>query len=363
MSEYKTEIGNIDAGSRFYFPNDPEKKVWTVIDSKRKSDHGPGVYIYCEDANGKLLDYNSNRSVVCLRGDSMPAIDQNEQSDSHRVDDEPAVMILPKTKTDYRQIVKNISSIIVHKEASIKVYCSHDYSCFKMINGNRSINDHKVKKIIKEIDNGNDMLQYYPIQVKEVRDRLTILDGQHRFYISKILKRPVYYILVAEEKSMPDIAKINSNVEKWKASDFINCYVQHGNENYKILQKFLEEYQISLTVSLQMLNLGNPGTDAGTHGKLNDDFRNGIFEIKHLPEAEALAEECRSFAPFAYCNNRSFVIAIYRIKKAGLISIPELREVYNKRQEMLTQQATFKAYINTLEQIVNVGKKIRIVIV
>lgn len=357
MSEYKTEIGSIDAGGRFYFPNDPDKIVWTVLDSKRKAENGTGVFIYCEDASGKILDYNSNRDAMCLRGDSMPEIEEEV------IENEPPVMILQKVKPNFRQLVRNINSNFLHKESSIKVYDTRDYSIFKMINGNRSINDHKVKKIIKEIDAGNDMLQYYPIQVREHEDRLNILDGQHRFYISKILKRPVYYILVMEEKSMPDIAKVNSNVEKWKASDFINCYVQHGNEHYKIFQRFLEEYRISLTVSLQMLNLGNPGKDSGSHGELTEAFRNGTFEVKHLEQARTLAEECRSFAPFPHCNSRSFVIAIYRIKKAGLVTLDELRTACNKRPELLTEQASFKAYINTLEQVLNVGKQKRIVII
>lgn len=125
-----------------------------------------------------------------------------------------------------------------HTEATIQIYFTKDYARFNMINGNRQLNDAKIKKIITEINGGNDMLRYYPIQVRQNKERLDILDGQHRFWISKKLARGVFYILVQEEKSMPDIAKINSNVEKWKNEDFINCYVQHGNSNYQIIREF-----------------------------------------------------------------------------------------------------------------------------
>ena len=133
-----------------------------------------------------------------------------------------------------------------HTEASVQIHFTNEYARFNMINGNRQLNERKINKIIKEIDNGNDMLRYYPIQVKENKERLDILDGQHRFWISKKLGRPVFYILVQEEKSMPDIAKINSNVEKWKNDDYINCYVQHGIEDYTILRDFFEKYNVSL---------------------------------------------------------------------------------------------------------------------
>ena len=249
-----------------------------------------------------------------------------------------------------------------HVEASTQIHFTTEYAKFRMINGNRQLNERKINKIINEVNTGNDMLRYYPIQVKENGDRLDILDGQHRFWICKKLQRPVFYILVKEDKSMPDIAKINSNVEKWKNEDFINCYVQHGNENYKIIREFLDQYKISLTIALQMLSLGHPGNDTGSNAKLNDDFRNGTIEIKFYDMAIEIAKDALRFSTFAHCLSRSFIIAIYRIKQANMISLDEIESAYNKRPEMLTQQANYKAYVNTLEQIVNVGKQKRIII-
>lgn len=74
---------------------------------------------------------------------------------------------------------------MTHTEATVKIYHTSQYSLFKMINGNRQLNEPKIKKIIAEIQSGNDMLKYYPVQVKENNGRLDILDGQHRFYICK----------------------------------------------------------------------------------------------------------------------------------------------------------------------------------
>ncbi len=83
-----------------------------------------------------------------------------------------------------------------HVESSQRIFFSKEYANFKMMNGNRELNEKKINKIIDEIKSGNDMLKYYPIQVKDNNGRLDILDGQHRFYISRKLKRPVFYILV-----------------------------------------------------------------------------------------------------------------------------------------------------------------------
>lgn len=249
-----------------------------------------------------------------------------------------------------------------HTESSVMIHFTNEYARFNMINGNRQLNEKKINRIIDEISSGNDMLRYYPIQVKENNERLDILDGQHRFWISRKLGRPIFYILVKEEKSMPEIAKINSNVEKWKAEDFINCYVQHGNDNYLQLRDFLDKYCISLSVSLRLLHYGDPGTESH-HAGLSEDFKNGNYLVKELEKATDLAETCKLFSSFPHWRSRAFVIAISRIKKANLIEIDELLNAYKKRPEMLTQQANYKSYVNILEQLLNVGKQKRIVII
>jgi hypothetical protein len=249
-----------------------------------------------------------------------------------------------------------------HQPSSVIVYSSTQYSRFMMINGNRSINVRKVNKIIKEIEGGNDMLQYYPIQVKERNERLEILDGQHRFYIDKKLKRPVYYILIEEDKSMPEIAMVNSNVEKWKSTDFLNCYIQQGNLNYKELEAFVKEYGLSIGLSLKLLYYGNPRVE-GTDDTLSKLFQQGGFEVKHAAAAYTFAEECKQFNFFKNWSDRGFLIAIYRIKQAGLIPLEDVLATVKKRQEMLTPQKSYKEYIWNLEQIVNAGKQKRITLI
>jgi hypothetical protein len=248
-----------------------------------------------------------------------------------------------------------------HYTSTVAVFQTDQYKNFTMIKGNRPLNEMKMNRIIKQIETGNDMLQYYPIQVRIMEGKMQILDGQHRFMICKKLKRAVHYIIVTEAKSMSDIANVNSNVEKWKGENFINCYIQEGNENYVILQQFLEKYAISLSVTLLLLKNGNPGVE-GAHVELNESFRIGTYEVKHLEAATEIAEMCKLFRKFPHWRSRAFIIAIYRIYKAGLISVGEVFTAYEKQPEMLTQQANYKAYISQLEQIVNVRKQKRILI-
>ena len=77
---------------------------------------------------------------------------------------------------------------MTHNESSIKIYHSKDYSLFRMINGNRQLDERKIKRIIKDISDGLDVLRYCPILVKVNGDQLDIIDGQHRYYVSRKLK-------------------------------------------------------------------------------------------------------------------------------------------------------------------------------
>jgi len=161
---------------------------------------------------------------------------------------------------------------------------------------------------------------------------------------------------------MADIAKINSNTEKWTQQNYINCYISQGNEHYKKLQLFLSTYKINVSTSLHLLTSGNPGNE-GSNTELTENFQHGKIQVTYWEESVALADDCKRFSTFPSWTDRSFVVAIYRIKKAGLITIDELYESFTKCPEMLVKNHSYKAYVNNLEQIVNFRKSKRIVII
>jgi hypothetical protein len=242
-----------------------------------------------------------------------------------------------------------------HEISNVVVYQTTDYTKFSMVKGNRGLNQNKINKIISEINAGNNMLPYYPIQVQETSNKIDILDGQHRFFISRKLKQPVFYILVHENKTMADIAKVNSNVEKWNQKDFINCYITQGNQHYVQLQQFLEDYKINIGTSLRLLSFGHPGVE-GSNPELQKQFENGLFKVQKMDEAVAIAQQCKKFAAFPYHTDRGFVIAIHRVEVDTLV------DAYNKNPDKLEKNHSQKQYLFNLEQILNIGKHKRIVI-
>lgn len=248
-----------------------------------------------------------------------------------------------------------------HNESSIKIYHSKDYSLFRMINGNRQLDERKIKRIIKDISDGLDVLRYCPILVKVNGDQLDIIDGQHRYYVSRKLKCGVWYI-IAEDMSLLEIAKINSNTEKWKDKDFINCYVQLGNKHYQQLDEFINEYNFPIGISIILLTKGYSSGEGGGTAGFKHKFRTGEFEVKELVYAHALAKQVKKFSVFPAHTSGGFIEAISRIIRSNKITINDLHKKFEKDPQKLINCKNAKEYLVVLEQIYNTGNRIRQII-
>lgn len=245
------------------------------------------------------------------------------------------------------------------KESNLKIFYSTDYSNFRMINGNRELNAAKIKRIQKDISAGLDVLRYCPILVVMENDLLKIIDGQHRFWVAKELKKPVYFVVVEKQIDLHGIAKINSNTETWKNKDFLHCYAQQGNEHYIKLQQFIDTYGFNIGMSARMLMWGSAG-DGGFD--INESFKSGRFTVKKWDESVRLAEACRLFEQFPKWKSRVFVHAIYKILQSGKCNLADIHAKFVKDAESLQTQGNYKDYLTNLEAIYNKNNRIRQVV-
>lgn len=242
-----------------------------------------------------------------------------------------------------------------HLESSIKVFHTKEYSRFNMITGNRQLNERKIKKIINDIEDGLDVLRYCPVLVKENKGRLDIIDGQHRFYVSRRLNASVWYIL-AEDFTLHQIAKVNSNTERWAAKDYINCYVALDNKHYMELQSFLDSYSMPVTSALCLLHAGAPNSS-----RIKESFEEGKFVAKHASFAREFADLCMLFN-YPDRFSRPFMIALHKVVTGKKIAVEELAEKVNADPSALRHHQNYKDYLVNLETIYNKKKQNRTVI-
>lgn len=245
---------------------------------------------------------------------------------------------------------------MIPQESETKIYFSKEYSAFRIVEGNRQLSEPRVRKIMADIESGIDVLKHFPILVKEAKDgRYDIYDGQHRFYISKKLERAVFFIIIPKAITLYDIALINSNTAKWNTKDYIHCYTQSENKNYKELDEFVEKYKISTTMAQRLLASGTPRGQMGSTAV--EEFKRGMFVVEHLDKAVELCENCKLFSFFPYYKSTTFMTAIYSIQTSKLVTISDLAEKVEKNKEDLKKQDSLNEYIGNFETIWNKGKK------
>jgi len=250
---------------------------------------------------------------------------------------------------------------MTHKESTVKVFFTNEYGRFKTINGNRQLNNQKINRIIKDINNGIDVLKFCPIIVSEKKERLEIIDGQHRFFVAKKMKSQVWYI-IASDMTLMEIAKINSNTERWKDKDFINCYIQQDNENYKMIQQFMDDTGFPLSTCLQLLYTGTMKGEGGSSTHLKPRFISGTYEVKDLAGAQRTSAVIKLFKDFDGHTQGAFCEAICRILRAEKIDIKDLHKKWQKDPKQLTKRSSVKEYLVDLETIYNQSNRIRKVI-
>lgn len=249
-----------------------------------------------------------------------------------------------------------------HKLSEVKVYETTDYNRFMRINGNRGLNNGKIRKMVKDIKEGLDFLAEFPIVTSTYQTKLRVHDGQHRLEAAVQAKKTVYYI-IRQEMRLDEMAKVNSLQEKWKPQDFVNCYMEKGVKDYGVLNDFVEQYGIPIKMAANLLYYGVTGAQDGSGGdSFKRMFEVGEFKARCKKQATEILEACKLFIDFPYWNSRPFVVAITRILQADKVEFDQLVEKVNENLDMLAQQKNPKEYIWNLEQIWNKGKQKRQVI-
>lgn len=123
-----------------------------------------------------------------------------------------------------------------------KIYSTTDYSLFRTLEGNRSVSDGRIKKIISSI-NAVGYIQS-PIVVNE---NMEVIDGQGRLAALKKLKMPIEYV-VSPGAGIKECISMNINAENWKMGDYIDSFADRGYDSYIRLRDLMTSYKVPLDV-------------------------------------------------------------------------------------------------------------------
>ena len=158
---------------------------------------------------------------------------------------------------------------------------TNNYFMFKRLEGNRIVDQKKVNKIKKSINEVGYISN--PIIVNE---NMEVIDGQHRLEALKQLGKPVEYI-VQKNLDIKEVLFMNINQEKWNMMDYINSYAELGNESYKRLLDLIELYPLynlnTIGRALKGINkIGNKQLQKGGLEVSQFEYENAIIKLNYL---------------------------------------------------------------------------------
>jgi len=230
----------------------------------------------------------------------------------------------------------------------IKIEQTTNYGKFKTIRGNREINRVHLSKLEKSVADNN-MLEANPIIVNE---RMYILDGQHRLLVAEKLGIPIYYVVVPSG-GMPEVQRLNSNVRNWTMQNFLDSYVERGNENYIKLKEFMDRTGLAIGLAVLLFN----GAQKKTKGADSyvQVFKDGDFKVNFQQFAEDMFQSLIELTP--YCDeeswqDRAFVTALILVYRAGITQETLLGKLKSSSIR-IPRLATRRQYVKLLEDVLS----------
>lgn len=137
---------------------------------------------------------------------------------------------------------------------SSEVLATYDYDKFKLIKGNRRIDNNNLKRLIQSMKE-RDM----KIPIVVTKD-YKVIDGQHRLTARRQLQLPVYYIINNEAEGVIDDVILATmagmpvtikNVAEYRAAN--------GETEYVKLVEYSDKYGIPIYTSINLLWHGGCG--------------------------------------------------------------------------------------------------------
>lgn len=220
-----------------------------------------------------------------------------------------------------------------------------DYSIFRIILGNRTIDERHVATLARKIEKEGNLTQWFPIIVNE---NMEVIDGQHRLRALEQLGQPVFYE-VKQGLNVGSVISLNTGNRNWGWRDYAMSYSDRGNTHYKQLLELYDEFNERYRVL--MAYTGNSTMGSSGRAQLTQDFYNGDFVIKDFALARRLLAQYHELAEASNINTREFALAAYRFMRTPTYDHQAMLSKIAQYGEDLNRCYTISDYLFSLERI------------
>jgi len=230
----------------------------------------------------------------------------------------------------------------------IQVQTTKDYSLFKVLNGNRDVNQLHLSRLRES------MKKQHLISILIVNEKFEIIDGQHRYLISQELNLPINYI-VAKKYGLKEVQVLNANMKNWQVVDYVNGYCDLGYKDYEIYRDFVADYGFSHLLAVLLLSGKHQG---GGKVSSTTKFKEGLFKVKDLNNAKRIAEKLKMIEPYYKgFMRRSFFLAMYSMFVNENFEFTEFLGKLKQQPTTLQDCTNITQYKVLIEEIYNYRRK------
>lgn len=238
-----------------------------------------------------------------------------------------------------------------------RVYFTRDLSRFKLIKGNRPVNQSQVALLAKGMEMYGVLCS--PIIVNENGE---IYDGQHRFSAAKLAGLGIYYV-IANGYTLEQIQILNLTQKNWTVKDFHCSFVAAGLDEYVKLDKFWKRFSdLSLSTCIAICSnvIASSNVTAMTKEFRLDSsakqgsFKKGTFVCTNMSVANDWAMKIMLLKPyFAGYKNTGFVQAMIYMFKHPNFNFQRFIRILQRGKVELKTCSTRKQYKEMIEHVYN----------
>jgi hypothetical protein len=229
------------------------------------------------------------------------------------------------------------------------MYETRDFSIFKILEYNRIPDEKRVEGLMQSIKEHGFLM---PILVS---NNMEVADGQHRLEAARRLNVKVSYIQynISGDKLPILISKLNSLSKNWSVSDYYNMWFVQKKEPYIWIGEMIENYNLSFSEAMRLLNLGVVG---------NKKLKNGELTLTESQRSRTIAS-CERFKKiFNYSPLFKTFSPVFRLTLIDVISHPFYEEdrMLRKMAEnagLLLNCVNRVDFLFQIERLYNYGEK------
>jgi hypothetical protein len=237
-------------------------------------------------------------------------------------------------------------SEIAPKEFQVKR--TKNYTQFKTITGNRTVNMGHVNNLVKMIAKNNLLPHFIGVVTKDG----FLVDGQHRLKAAEANNLWFYFTVIPESVDDIIVSLVNSVQLRWTVDDYVNFFADRGQVQYAWIRELHNNHKISNSSLIAMFK-------GGTTIK---DLRNGTLVLFTTSDEEqyllALLEgylELKDSLDRRVWTDQDFIKALRKIFQQA--NSKELIVAIERWGKIIPAQDHDRDYLRVFEEVLNKGKQ------